>query len=97
MYFADGIRSANDVSAATQKKHKPTAKVLDAAVAVIEALAQDWDPERYTDGYRKRLQKVVARKRKGETVTALEAGTTPPAPDLMEALERTLAGLSQKA
>jgi DNA end-binding protein Ku len=98
MYFADEVRSAKDVAAATQKQHKPTPKALDAAVAVIEQLAQEWDPERYTDGYRKRLQKVVARKRKGGTVTIPDTGdqTPPPATDLMQALEQTLAGLSAK-
>ena len=97
MYFADEIRSPKDVEAATQKKHKPTAKQLDVAVAVIEELSEAWDPERYTDGYRKRLTQVVARKRKGETVTAPAAeDRTPATPDLMDALERTLAGLSEK-
>jgi DNA end-binding protein Ku len=97
MYFADEIRSPKDVQAAAQKKHKPTAKQLDGAVAVIEELSEAWDPERYTDGYRKRLAQVVARKRKGETVTAPEpAERSEAAPDLMEALERTLAGLSEK-
>ena len=98
MYFADEIRSPKDVEAATQKKHRPTPEQLDVAVAVIEELSEDWDPKRYTDGYRKRLQQVVARKRKGETVTAPAAeDQPPPAPDLMEALERTLAALSAKS
>jgi len=97
MYFADEIRSPKDIEAATQKKYKPTRKQLNVAVAVIEELSEDWDPGRYTDDYRKRLRQVVARKRKGETVTAPAAeDQAPAAPDLMEALERTLAGLSEE-
>jgi DNA end-binding protein Ku len=92
MRFADEVRTAKDVDGATQKSHKPTAKQLEAAVAVIEELSTDWDPEAHHDDYRKRLKDVVARKRKGHTVKVPEAAEEPPeAPDLMEALERTLA------
>jgi DNA end-binding protein Ku len=92
MLFADEVRPTKDVQDATQNAHKPTAKQLDAAVAVIEELSSDWRPERYHDRYRQRLQKVVARKRKGQTIKAPKRREEPEAvPDLMEALERTLA------
>jgi DNA end-binding protein Ku len=92
MRFADEVRPTKDVEAATQKSHKPTAKQLDAATAVIEELSTDWDPEAHPDHYRKRLKDVVASKRKGQTVKVPEPADEPPAaPDLMEALERTLA------
>jgi DNA end-binding protein Ku len=92
MLFADEVRPTKGVEDAQQKSHKPTAKQLDAAVAVIEELSVDWEPERYRDLYRERLEKVVARKRKGETIKAPKRREEPEAvPDLMEALERTLA------
>jgi DNA end-binding protein Ku len=91
MLFADETRPIKDIDAATQKSHKPTRKQVDAAVAVIEALSEDWDPEKHKDRYRDRLRKVVQRKRKGETITMPdEDKATEPAPDLMAALERTL-------
>jgi DNA end-binding protein Ku len=92
MLFADEVRSTKDVAAATQKSHKPTQKQLGAAVAVIEELSCDWDPEKHEDRYRARLKSVVARKRKGKTIEAPQAAKQPPPPpDLMAALERTLA------
>jgi DNA end-binding protein Ku len=91
MVFADEVRPTKDIDAATQKSHKPTQKQLDAAVAVIEELTCDWDPEKHEDRYRARLKAVVARTRKGKTVEAPEAAKQPPPPDLMAALERTLA------
>ncbi len=92
MLLADEVRPTKDVGNAHQKSHKPTAEQLDAAVAVIEELSADWEPERYQDRYRERLQKVVARKRKGQTIKAPKREEEPEAiPDLMEALERTLA------
>jgi DNA end-binding protein Ku len=92
MLFADEVRPTKDVEDARQKSHKPQAKQLDAAVAVIEELSVDWEPERYRDCYRERLEKVVARKRKGQTITAPKRREEPTdVPDLMEALEKTLA------
>ncbi len=98
MRFADEVRSPDDVDAATQKAHKPTAKQLNAAVAVIEELSDEWDPSKYKDRYRGRLRSVVQRKRKGQTVKAPDTIKQPePAPDLMAALEQTLAEMSSES
>jgi DNA end-binding protein Ku len=95
MLCADEVRPIKDVGAPTGKSHKPTRKQLDAAVSVIEALSDDWDPGKYEDEYRARLKRVVDRKRKGATIEVPEQVEEPqPAPDLMEALERTLAEMS---
>jgi DNA end-binding protein Ku len=89
MLFADEVRPTDEIAPGGRK---PTKKKVDQAVAVIEALAVDWDPERYTDCYRERLMRVVKDKQKGKTIKAPEEPDQPePAPDLMEALEETLA------
>jgi len=91
MRFADEIRDVKGIDSAHQKSHKPTRKQLDAAVAIIEALSCDWDPDKHKDRYRARLKRVVDRKRKGETIKTPKASEEPEAPaDLMAALERTL-------
>jgi DNA end-binding protein Ku len=93
MLFADEVRPTKDIEAAGQKSHKPPAAQLKAAVAVIEELSGDWDPGKWKDRYRRRLQDVVARKRKGQTIKAPEPRDAAPeeAPDLMAAVEQTLA------
>lgn len=93
MLFADEVRDTKDIETATQKAHKPSAQQLRAAVAVIGELSGDWEPGNWKDRYRRRLQDVVARKRKGKTIKAPEPREPVPeqAPDLMEALEQTLA------
>jgi DNA end-binding protein Ku len=93
MLFADEVRDTKDIDGATQKAHKPSAQQLRAAVAVIEELSGDWEPDKWKDRYRRRLQDVVARKRKGQTIKAPEPREPEPeeAPDLMAALEQTLA------
>ena len=61
---------------------------------MIEELSTDWDPQSYDDCYRKRLEKVIERKRRGAKIEAPEPEPGPkPAPDLMEALEATLANV----
>jgi DNA end-binding protein Ku len=96
MRFADEVRSTKDVDAATQKSHKPTKKQLDAAVAVIEELSCEWEPDKFKDRYRARLKRVVDRKRKGETIKPPSpVETPPPQPDLMAALEQTLERLQK--
>jgi DNA end-binding protein Ku len=89
LLFADEVRPTDGIAPSARK---PAKKKVDQAVAVIEALAVDWDPQRYKDCYRERLTRVVRDKQKGKTVKAPEEPKQPkPAPDLMEALEETLA------
>jgi DNA end-binding protein Ku len=95
MLFSDEVRPSKDVDAASEKSHRPSAKQLRAAVAVIEELSTEWEPDKYKDRYRRRLQDVVSRKRKGQTVKAPPKEREAPseAPDLMAALEQSLAEL----
>jgi DNA end-binding protein Ku len=88
--FHDEVRPTKDVPTPT-KKDKPAKKEVDQAVALIEALACPWDPDRYEDRYQKRLKQIVRRKAKGKTVEVPEQEKEPsPVPDLMAALEKTL-------
>src|SRR3954465_4792602 len=99
MRFADEVRPAKDVPSASGKSTKPAKKELDAAVSLIEALAADWDPDKFEDRYRKRLQQVVNKKRKGQKVEAPsgDGGAPDAVPDLMAALEESLKSARQKA
>jgi DNA end-binding protein Ku len=91
MLFHDEVRPASKVPT-PGRGSKPSKRELDHAVAVIEALSCPWDPSRYEDEYTKRLKRVVKRKEKGQTVKPPEREEEPsPVPDLMAALERTLA------
>ena len=91
LLFHDEVRPTKDVPTPA-KKAKPAKRELDRAVALIEALSCDWDPSRYEDRYVKRLKQVIRRKEKGQTVKPPEREEEPsPVPDLMAALEKTLA------
>jgi len=88
MLFHDEVRPAKDVESGGKK---PSKKQLDTAVAIVEGLSTDWDPRRYQDCYRERLKRVIDAKRKRKTIEVPKPEKEPkPAPDLMDALERTL-------
>jgi DNA end-binding protein Ku len=88
MLFDDEVRPTDGIAPGGRK---PAKGKLDPAVAVIESLSTDWDPERYTDCYRERLLRVIDQKKKGKRVKAPQEPKEPkPAPDLMAALEATL-------
>ena len=92
LLWHDEVRPAKDIPAPT-KKDRPAKKEVDRAVALIEALACPWDPERYEDDYEKRLKKIIRRKSKGQTIEVPEKEEEQPSPvpDLMAALEQSLA------
>jgi DNA end-binding protein Ku len=88
MLFHDEVRPTDPIPTGGKK---PSKARVDRAVAIIEELSAEWNPERYTDCYRERLKRVIDRKRKGERIKAPEPEKEPaPVPDLMAALERTL-------
>jgi DNA end-binding protein Ku len=71
---------------------KPSQKELDMARQLIEALAGDFEPEKYHDEYREQLLDIIEKKAAGEEIVA-EPLVEEPAKvvDLMAALEASLA------
>ena len=70
----------------------PSEKELDMARQLIEALASDFEPEKYHDEYREQLLDIIEKKAAGEEIVA-EPLVEEPAKvvDLMAALEASLA------
>ena len=96
MRMHDEVRAIDKVD--TGGKGKVPKKQLDTALSLIEQMSVGWDPARYDDEYRARLQKVVQDKRKGRTVKVPDLLDEPsPVPDLMAALERSLAEAKGKS
>ena len=63
------------------------------AKALVQHLAADWKPEKYTDEYRDNLMRVIRAKAKGRKIT-LESAAEPrqdKVVDLMERLRQSLA------
>ena len=65
---------------------------LDMAKALVNSLAAEWDPSKYTDEYRENLMRIIQGKVKGKHVELEPAGAPREAEvvDLMERLRRSL-------
>ena len=91
MNFADEIRDTDAVEEMIGSAKAPK-KEVDAAVELIDAMATEWDPGKYKDRHRERMLEVIKAKGKGVEIEPVEEAEAPSeVPDLMAALEATLA------
>lgn len=92
MLFADELRPAKDVGVArVTAADKPSTQAIGQATKLVKALATDFDPSAYEDRHRKRVQRLIACKRKGGEIEMPETPETPaPAADLLAALRESL-------
>jgi DNA end-binding protein Ku len=64
------------------------------AQQLIDSLSREFDPSKYHDDYRERVIQLIERKAAGEEIAVEPAAEEPaPAPDLMAALEASLAAV----
>jgi DNA end-binding protein Ku len=85
MRFADEIvtRSELDVP---EMAREPSAKETEMAERLIDALATEWEPERFEDRHRQAVMAVIEAKAAGRTVQIPEVKEPEPVPDLLAAL-----------
>ena len=92
MHFADEVQPQSDVDGLPTRRSKPDAKTLKLATQIVDSLDNDWDPERYHDTYTEELEKIIAKKAKGEKL--VEEAEAPEEEsdfgDLMAALEASV-------
>jgi DNA end-binding protein Ku len=92
MLFHDEVRPTKGIGPGSAKSTAPAKKEVDAAISVIDAMTRKWDPSRYDDRHRGRLQKIIRDKKKGRKIKVDEPQDAPQSvPDLMTALEESLA------
>ena len=91
MAFADEIRDPLEEIRGLPGDMKFSARELDTAKLLIDSMATQWDPALYEDEYRKRVEELIADKRKGKVVVTERPATAPtPVVDLMEALQASV-------
>ncbi len=99
MRFADEVVAPGEISEVLgEDAGKPNKKELDMAKALIDSLSSDFDAGQYRDEYREELLALIERKAKGEAVVATKGEAPKPtkAPDLMAALEESLAAVKSE-
>ena len=71
-------------------------KELEMAKALVNNLAAEWDPEKYTDQYRENLMRIIQGKLKGKEV-ALAPDVEPRQAEVVDLMERLRRSLEQSA
>jgi DNA end-binding protein Ku len=89
LHWPDEIRSTEGLKG-LEGEVKINPKELEMAKALIESLADSFDPGRYKDEYREAVMKVVEAKMQGEVIEAPEAPQPARVMDLMEALRASV-------
>jgi DNA end-binding protein Ku len=96
MRFADEVVSPDEIAESMDVSDgKPAKRELDMAKTLIDSLSSDFEADKYRDEYREELLSLLERKAKGEEVVSAttEAPKPTKAPDLMAALEESLAAV----
>jgi len=91
MHFPAEIRDASDELESLPKKAKFEGRELTVAKTLVESLTVDWDPDRYENTYRSRVEELIEAKRKGKAVVAKTEKPKTNVVDLMSALEASVA------
>ncbi|TME59171.1 MAG: Ku protein [Chloroflexi bacterium] len=89
LHWPDEIRSAEGLKG-LEGEVKINPKELEMAKALIESLADTFDPSRYKDEYREAVMKVVQAKVEGEVIEAPPTPQPAKVMDLMEALRASV-------
>jgi DNA end-binding protein Ku len=97
MRFPDEVVAPDELGedVVPQNGRKLDKREVDMAKQLIDSLTSDFDPSKYRDEYREELLALIDRKAKGEAVVEPVSEEPKPtkAPDLMAALEESLAAV----
>jgi DNA end-binding protein Ku len=95
MRFADEVVPAKELEILPEKAQKPAKREQEMAEQLIESLSTDFDPSAYHDEYREQLLALIEKKAEGKEIVAadVESPKATKAPDLMAALEESIAAV----
>lgn len=98
MRFADEVVPAGELDVLPDKKPKVAKREREMAEQLIDSLSTNFEPSSYRDEYREQLLALIERKAEGKEIVApeVEAPKETKAPDLMAALEESIAAAKGK-
>ena len=99
MRFADEVVATSELEEVLpDKAPKVAKKEQEMAEQLIDSLTSEFDPSAYRDEYREELMSLIERKAEGKEIVASEAEApkATKAPDLMAALEQSIAAVKEK-
>jgi DNA end-binding protein Ku len=95
MIFADEVVPPDEIEELPEEQElKVTDRELKMARQLIDSLTSDFEPDKYHDEYREKVLELIERKAQGEEITVQPEAPKPTrVPDLMAALEASLAAV----
>jgi DNA end-binding protein Ku len=98
MRFADEVVPVDELEILPEKAAKPAKREQEMAEQLIDSLSTDFKPDDYHDEYREQLLALIEQKAEGKEIVASEAEApkATKAPDLMAALEESIAAVQGK-
>src|SRR3990172_7065832 len=89
LYYADEVKSPPEIPAT--RPVNITAEETKLPINLLTALSTDFDPTRFTDGYREALLKMIEAKIEGKAIEIPQRPVAPTTQDLMTALRASVA------
>jgi DNA end-binding protein Ku len=97
MYFSDEVRAPGKELPALPEDGEVTKRELSMAQLLIESMESDWDPKRYHDTHREKVEELIDEKRQGHEIVIQEGPEPAKVVDLMEALNASIKAAARPA
>ena len=97
MYFSDEVRTPGKELPGLPEDGDVTDRELSMAQLLIESMECDWDPTRYHDTHREKVEDLVEEKRQGHEIVIQEGPEPAKVVDLMEALNASIKAAARPA
>jgi DNA end-binding protein Ku len=94
MFYVDEVKSQNEYHSETDA---PRGKEMELALKLVDAMAGEFDPEKFKDQYRERLRQAIAQKIEGAPVQPEAPPSKKPVVDIMAALQESLSRVKKPA
>jgi DNA end-binding protein Ku len=91
MVFHDEVISPDTIDELPDEEASVTDREVEMAQQLIGSLTADFEPEKYHDEYRERVLELIEAKAQGQEIAVQPEEEPVPVPDLMAALEQSLA------
>ena len=97
MYFSDEVRTPGKELPGLPEDGDVTDRELSMAQLLIESMESDWDPARYHDTHREKVEDLIEEKRQGHEIVIQEGPEPAKVVDLMEALNASIKAAARPA
>lgn len=93
MFYKDEVRILKEFD---HDKEEPDLKEVDAALQLIVAMTDSWDPGKYFDSFKEDLKQLIKNKLEGTEIVKKEIPKPKPVPNIMDAINKSLADIKAK-